>query len=634
MKAYVYCRWSSLEQGKRRDGEDGDANTLTRQIGNATRYCERMGWDVVEIITDEGRSAYTGENLTTGNLAEFTRRLENQLIPQGSVLVVEKLDRISRLPPDEAYDWIRKVFRLGISIAVANDNRVYDRNALNSDPWAFMGIINEAFRSHGESKRKSELLSDSWALRRKEAASGKIGKTTTVGPAWLEWNREERLWIFKDEGKGPLLDRVAIVRRIFDMAEKGIGRRMIAKKLNDENVPCWGRGESKANGWHDSYVTKILANRSVLGERQDHTKPKGSKHRVPVGEPNPNAFPRVIDADQFARIQAQAKRVVNTGSSAKGAYNFLFSGLAYCQQCGGKMRFNLKARTEGQDDESYLVCDNATRRVRGDDGNAKCVHTRGWRYPWFERSVLDSLLHLVLDDSYFATPGDIGRIQTQVAQLERDLEIKRSRQKRFLTLYGDGDDDAKEAYEQARDEAKAGEATLDRLQGELVDAKGRVSPAEHLRRVSNVRSAMTDYSKEVRYEARARVSSALHQVVSFVRFDQETRQAWVVLLGGAHALLLDDQGNVQNEGGVLASVNEPTVDIPRERDYAAEQLRRDADREEFDHKGKFNPVWKEGQAAVDSAAQLRTSLAGGNSYRSMLLDEMTLRSKKAGSNAI
>lgn len=597
MRAYVYCRWSSLEQGKRRDGEQGDANTLTRQIGNATRFCERRGWEIAEVITDEGRSAYTGENMTTGNLGKFTERLENQLIPEGSVLVVEKLDRISRLPPDEAYDWIRKVFRLGLSIAVSNDDRVYDRTALNSDPWAFMGIINEAFRSHGESKRKSELLSDSWKVRRRDVQAGKIGKTTTVGPAWLEWSKDERRWTFKDEGRGPLLDRVAIVRRIFDMAEKGVGRRMIAKKLNDDAVPCWGRGASKANGWHDSYVAKILTSRAVLGERQDYIKPKSEKRRVPIGEPNPHAFPRIIDADQFARIQAQNKRITNTGSSAKGAYNFLFSGLCYCQTCGGKMRYTLKSRSEGQDDESYLVCDNATRRVRDKQGETKCNDARGWRYPWFERAVLDTLLHLVLDDGYFSTPGDVGRIQTQVAQLERELEITRARQKRFLVLYGDGDDDAREAYEEARDAVKAGEATLDRLRGELVEAKGRVSPAEHLRRVSNVRSAMDSEDRDTRYEARARVSMALHQVVSFARFDQQQRQAWVILLGGAHALLLNDRGEVLNEGGMLASLNESPVELP-------------------------------GVGTVEATTQLRTALSGGDAYQSHLLDEMAVRRLK------
>jgi DNA invertase Pin-like site-specific DNA recombinase len=581
MRAYVYSRWSSLEQGKRRDGEDIDANTLSRQVGNATRFAKDRGWDIVEIITDQGRSAYTGENLTTGNLGKFTTRLEQQLIPDGSCLIVEKLDRISRLPPSEMYDWFRKVMKLGLSIAVANDNRVYSREVMDTDPWAFMNVIQEAFRSYGESKRKSELLTDSWRDRRADLASGKIKKTTTVGPAWLEWDRESRTWLLKDDGQGPLLDRAAIVRRIFDQAEKGFGRRMIAKLLNDEGVPCWGRGESKGNGWHDSYIAKILTNKAVLGEKQDYTKPKAAKHRTPIGEPIQGYYPRIIDEDQFARVQAQNKRVANTGSSAKGAYNNLFSGLCYCQSCGGKMRFLLKSRKPDGDDESYFVCDTADRRIKDEAGSPKCEQRQLWRYPWFERSVLNSLLHLALDDSYFATASDVGRIQQQVAQLERDLEIKRARRKRFLTLYGDGDDDAREAYEQVRDEVKADEDTLARLSGELVEAKGRVSPAEHLKRVSNVRAAMSADDQATRYEARARVSMALHQVVSFARFDQAKRTSMVVLLGGAHALQLDDQGKVLNQAGVLGSIDE----------------------------------------------QLKRSLTGGDPYEGMLLDDMAKRSK-------
>lgn len=38
------------------------AESVPTQIANATRHAERMGWNVVRVFKDEGRSGYTGEH--------------------------------------------------------------------------------------------------------------------------------------------------------------------------------------------------------------------------------------------------------------------------------------------------------------------------------------------------------------------------------------------------------------------------------------------------------------------------------------------------------------------------------------------------------------------------------------------
>lgn len=61
MKAVGYSRWSSLEQGR--------GSTLARQQGQIRSFCDAKDWTLIEQITDEGTSAYTGANIQTGNLA-------------------------------------------------------------------------------------------------------------------------------------------------------------------------------------------------------------------------------------------------------------------------------------------------------------------------------------------------------------------------------------------------------------------------------------------------------------------------------------------------------------------------------------------------------------------------------------
>ena len=75
--AYAQCvqggsTFDTLEGSKRESGmmaviyarisEDHErAESVPTQIANGTKYAERMGWDVVRVFKDEGRSGYTGE---------------------------------------------------------------------------------------------------------------------------------------------------------------------------------------------------------------------------------------------------------------------------------------------------------------------------------------------------------------------------------------------------------------------------------------------------------------------------------------------------------------------------------------------------------------------------------------------
>ena len=81
------------------------------------------------------------------------------------------------------------------------------------------------------------------------------------------------------EGEFELIpERAAIVRRIYEDSASGLGAMTIARRLNDESVPTFGR----SNGWQPSYIKKILTDRAVIGEFQPHLSPK-DRARQPVG---------------------------------------------------------------------------------------------------------------------------------------------------------------------------------------------------------------------------------------------------------------------------------------------------------------------------------------------------------------
>src|SRR5690606_32027127 len=108
---------------------------------------------------------------------------------------------------------------------------------------------------------------ESWRIRRKAASETKK-PITTVCPAWLV--ADPNMGEFRT-----IPERVAIVKRIFEENVNGFGIRKIASRLNEDGIDTWGKGKRKGEGWHASYIQKILGNTAVLGEFQPHTRPRG-----------------------------------------------------------------------------------------------------------------------------------------------------------------------------------------------------------------------------------------------------------------------------------------------------------------------------------------------------------------------
>ena len=551
MKAVIYARWSSLEQGK--------GSSLERQLDLCEHFCAEQGWEILDRLRDEGKSAYTGANLQVGKLAEFTKRVENQLLPDDVVLVVEQLDRISRLPPGQVIAWIQKVIGHGLTIATANDKLVLDSRKLESDPIGIVSTVFNAFRAFQESKHKSDRIAESWRIRRKAAESD--GKPiTSICPAWLSLDRKTGRF-------SEIPERVEIVKRIFREYDEGFGKRKIASRLNAERIAPWGRGDSKGDGWHPSYVQKILSNTAVLGEYQPHTRPRGGK-REPSGDPIPNYFPAIIDEVSFARANSGRKRL--PGGASKGNLSNLFSGLTRCAVCGGKMTYVKKqsagARRKNRagdytwsvsDDQSYLVCGRAIRHL-------ECDNRNHFNYQKVEAGVVETVNHLVLDDEQFERPDEALKVEQELVALERQQASRRAKSQRLLEAYSETDNaGAKRMWLETENSIAEHEQRLTELREQFLTAKGAVSPVEHVRRIKRFVGQINDADTDIRLDARRKTMTAMNAVIDFISFDTN-RKAAVVFMGGAHNIKLSDKGAVEQDFSFLVELSEgdKTVTLP------------------------------------------------------------------------
>lgn len=323
-------------------------DSFRRQTALAEAYALQNGLELDTSLTfhDLGVSAFRGRNAgPEGRLRAFVNALEQGLVPEGSYLLVESLDRISRQTARAALRLLETVVDNGAVVVTLADGRKYDKQALDGDPLALLLSILTFMRAHEESAIKASRLKAAWSAKRSQAIADKK-PMTRLCPAWLELD--------KDTGTYRVIPhRVEIVQRIFSMALAGVGQHGIAHALNTEGIPTF----RKAQHWHMSYVLKILNSPAVLGTYVPHVvdHSDGKKVRRPL-DPIPDYFPKIISSETIERLQAMRLGGVQPrrGRHAAHPLSNLFGGLVRCSLCGGTMTLTNKG--EGL---KYLVCRRA-----------------------------------------------------------------------------------------------------------------------------------------------------------------------------------------------------------------------------------------------------------------------------------
>lgn len=366
-KAYSYLRFSTPEQAR------GDSSR--RQLVMAQNYARTHDLELDETLTfhDVGVSAFRGQNAEAGMLAYFKEAVDSGLVPQGSILLVEQLDRISRLSPRKALRVLEDIVEAGITVVTLNDGRAYSEGSLDKDPLDLMVSILTFMRANEESATKASRLKAAWEGKREAAAS--VPMTGRV-PAWLRLNRETKQIEVIPE-------RADIVRRIYQEALEGKGQHLIAARLNAEGVAPWGGGAY----WQRSYIAKILASSTVVGTCIPHLTEYQERKRVrrPLA-PLPGYYPAVVSEKLFAEVQAlQTSNSTPRGRHAAKPVLNILAGLARCHSCGRTMTRTNK----GKRSAPSFVCTAAK-------AGAGCSY-RSVRYAWVEGSILQRLPERLAD---------------------------------------------------------------------------------------------------------------------------------------------------------------------------------------------------------------------------------------------
>ncbi|NBA94376.1 recombinase family protein [Pseudomonas sp. R5(2019)] len=359
-KAYSYIRFSSPEQAR------GDSHRRQRKM--AEDYCRDHGLELAKAkeytFFDEGRSAYTGEHVgDEGQLKRFFDLVDKGAIEPGSFLLVESLDRLSRDKVMVALNQFTGLLQKGIRIVTLTDKRVYSGDSTNIAMELIVSIT-VMMRAHEESATKGKRVREAWQNKRNLARSDKkpLGNAC---PYWLE---------LAGGAYQQIPERVGVIRRIFEMTILGYGQALIAKRLNEDDVPVFGSvGENKRNkngAWGKSSVAKILDNRAVLGEYQ----PMHLLDRIRTndGEVVEGFYPAIIAPDVFLRAKAaRAQRRTSKATKQSRTFN-IWQGITKCRLCGQAM--HLINKGQPPKGYTYLQC-YGTKKGRCRNGSIRVEQT-------------------------------------------------------------------------------------------------------------------------------------------------------------------------------------------------------------------------------------------------------------------
>jgi DNA invertase Pin-like site-specific DNA recombinase len=186
-KAYSYVRFSTPEQAQ--------GNSYHRQTERAKEYARLHVLKLAELtFNDLGVSAYKSKNARTGALRAFLDMVENGAIEEGSYLLLENLDRLTRDDIVPAQGLFLQIIGAGINLVTLTDERVYSRQSINANPTDLIISIVHMMRANQESARKADLLFRAYETKRQIAATGapQDKPFTRMLPAWLTWNEDAR----------------------------------------------------------------------------------------------------------------------------------------------------------------------------------------------------------------------------------------------------------------------------------------------------------------------------------------------------------------------------------------------------------------------------------------------------------
>ena len=400
----LYCRLS------RDDELQGDSNSIVNQKNILEKYARDNNFSNIRFFVDDG---FSGTNFNRPSWNELLGLIEDN---QVSTIIVKDMSRLGR-------DYLKVGFYTEVLFVeknirfIAINNGIDSNNQTDSDFTPFLNIINEWYAKDTSKKIRAVMK-----------AKGESGKhLTTIPPyGYMKSPDNSNQWIIDE-------DAAVIVKKIFHLCLEGYGPAQIAKQLQLEKILMpyahWQQAEiinvskriDNPYKWSADTISGILEKQEYIGDTVNFKTHKQSyKSKKKINNPKEqhlifeNTHEPIIDVDTWERVQELRK---NRRRSARTGKTNMFSGIAYCADCGEKLYYCTTKYFESRQD--HFVC--STSRKKG----AETCGSHFIRAVILEEGVLEHLKFVI---EYIELYEDIFRETMGVqhkAILSKELNSKR-----------------------------------------------------------------------------------------------------------------------------------------------------------------------------------------------------------------
>lgn len=367
----LYCRLS------RDDELQGDSNSIVNQKNILSKYAKENGFKNTHLIVDDG---YSGTNFLRPGWNELLELIENNKV---ETIIVKDMSRLGR-------DYLKVGFYTEVLFVeknirfIAINNGIDSSNQTDSDFTPFLNIINEWYAKDTSKKIRAVMK-----------AKGESGKYLTTRPpfGYMKSPDDKTKWIVDDEA-------ARVVKMIFDLCLEGYGTSQIARILKDKKVltpfSYWNtKGQAfkcseNPYNWSADTVAGIIEKKEYLGHTVNFKTYKQSyKSKKKCTNPEEkqlvfeNTHEPIIDADTWKRVQELRR---NKRRPSKTGKTNMFSGIAYCADCGQKLYYCTSNYFESRQD--HFVCSTSRK------GKENCS-THFIRAVVLEKGVLAHLKYVI-----------------------------------------------------------------------------------------------------------------------------------------------------------------------------------------------------------------------------------------------
>ena len=305
----AYMRYSSLNQ---------DENSIKYQRTAIKKYARSRGYLVKYEYVDEAKSG------TTDKRKGFQQMMADaRSNPEWSVLLVYDLSRFARNLRD-ACNYVAELDDLDIEFVSVTQDIINNRTG---EGILMMGVINGLNQYFSQNLAKHVHAGQKLKANDANHCGGKPPLGYDVVNKKLVVNEAEAY----------------IVRLIFNMYENNFSYKRMADELNAKGYTNKFGRKFVVNSFYSilrqekytgMYIWNKVRKKDSKGRRNQHAeKPLEEQVRIP------DAFPAIIDREQFDRVQKLLSERNNGTSPSKNRHFYLLSGCGFlkCAECGSLM---------------------------------------------------------------------------------------------------------------------------------------------------------------------------------------------------------------------------------------------------------------------------------------------------------